>query len=312
MLSRRHIRIKVLHALYAYQLDPSGGLVVVEKRLRESIDGIYRLYLFELKALRDIHRYAEELLEIKKQKKLPTQEDLNPRLTFVNNAFLRWLESDEKVQKAFEKHNISFGEDRELLRKIFRELSEDPQYQEYLQGENELTADKRIIRYLYGRYITLNETLHQLYEEHNLHWSDDLDVAQMMVAKTLKRFKGADHPDSSLLSLIKDEDDLVFAGKLLRKTIRESDELAERIRAKAENWETERIATVDIILMKMALAELMTFDQIPIKVSLNEYIELSKQYSTSKSSVFINGILDKIKEEMLAKGELRKIGRGLL
>lgn len=314
MLSRRHIRIKVLQALYAYYNNEEKDLIKGEKRLRNSIQDIYTLYLYELRALYEIASFAHELLEIKMQKKLPTQADLNPNRKFANNSFFKWLEGHEQLNKLWHDHHVRFGDDKEVLRQIHRNFStEDERFHEYMEMPgNSLDADKKIVKHLYGTYLTQSENLHQIYEEKSMHWADDLDAAQMMVTKTIKRFDKESNETSRLPELLKDEDDMDFALKLFRKTIQQDEAYGQRIREKAINWENDRLAVVDIILMKMGIAELVTFEQIPVKVSLNEYIELSKQYSTPKSGNFINGILDKIKDEMQASGEIRKIGRGLL
>lgn len=312
MLSRRHIRIKVLQALYAHMHNEDLGLIKGEKRLRESIESIYRLFLFELRVLHEMHQYAIQRVEIGKQKYLPSDEERNPNMAFINNRFLVWLDEHEQLKQEWEDQNIKFLDDREVIHSIFKSFTEDEKYQSYLEGSPGLAEDKRLVKYLYGAYVTEAENLHQLYEDRNMHWADDLDAAQMMVAKTIKKFSEESSSHSRLPDLLKDEEDLDFALKLFRQTLQKEAEYEEMIRNKAEHWESERIAQIDIILMKMALSELVTFPQIPIKVSLNEYIELSKQYSTSKSGLFINGILDKIKDEMLANGTLRKIGRGLL
>ncbi|MGB0176881.1 MAG: transcription antitermination factor NusB, partial [Owenweeksia sp.] len=157
-----------------------------------------------------------------------------------------------------------------------------------------------------------NETIHQLYEDRNMHWADDLDAAQMMVAKTLKSYSEEQDETTSLPELLKDDSDIEFARTLYRTSIKNSESYGEMIHEKANNWEMDRIAVVDVILMKMALAELVSFNEIPVKVTLNEYIELSKEYSTPKSGNFINGILDKLKNELTEAGDIRKIGRGLL
>ncbi len=312
MLSRRHIRIKVLQALYEYfqnPVDMSRG----EKKLSKTINAIFELYLHELKALKEILHIAEEKIEIKRNKKLPTPEDINPNLRFVENSFLNWLRNNKQFAELVEKLHISWSENRETLGKLFRDFQKSDDYHAYMNAEStDIDSDKRIVRQLYGKYITNSDLIHQIYEERNMHWADDLDAAQMMVSKTIKKFDIDSSEESSLPRLLKDRSDLDFALTLYRKCILKSDDYEKRIHEKARNWETDRIAVVDIILMKMALAELVNFKEIPVKVSLNEYIELSKEYSTPKSGNFINGIIDTLKDEMMASGEIRKIGRGLL
>ena len=313
MLTRRHLRIKVFQAIYAYQYDGSKGLMAAEKHLKKSIDDIYRLYLHELSALVLVHRFAKERIEINRQKKLATADDLNPSTRFVENQFLNWLSSNLSFQKSIQDYHISFGDDKEIIRALYRAFLEDERYDLYMESEEVgFAVDKKIIKYLYGAYIVENETLQQVYEDHNMFWSDDLDAAQAMAAKTISSFDASKDEQSKLQRLIKNPDDLEFALKLFRTCINDAEKLEERILAKAQHWEGDRIAVVDSIFLKMGIAELMTFNQIPVKVTLNEYIELAKQYSTNKSGQFINGILDKLKSEMIESGEVRKIGRGLL
>lgn len=312
MLTRRHLRIKVFQALYAYQYDEKG-MAKAEKQLRKSIDDIYRLYLFDLAALVMIHRFAKERVELNKQKRLPSDEDLNPKMNFINNRFLQWLGQNASFQKAVQDHHISFGDEKEILRAVFKRLIEDERFLEYLeQEETDLTDDRKLIKYLYGAHIVNNENLHDHYEELNMFWSDDLDAAQAMVTKTITGFDEKKDEQSKLVRLIKNQDDLDFAIKLFRETLKNGEDFEKDILRKAENWEGDRIATIDSVLMKMALAELISFNQIPVKVTLNEYIDLAKQYSTKRSGQFVNGILDKLQQEWQEQGKFKKIGRGLL
>lgn len=313
MLSRRHIRIKVLHALYQYFQNEEMNMSRGVKRLEESIHNIYSLYLYELKALADIHRFAEDEIERKRNKKLPTQDDLNPNLKFVENSFLIWLRNNTDYAKQIEQNAITWGDNREALRRIFKEFEKSEDFQEYMQnGQHGVDDDKKLVMKLYGKYIVHNEVVHALYEEMDMHWADDLDAAQMMVTKTIKKYSQSKDEFSKLPRLIKDQDDMEFAVSLYRKVINNNSEYQELIHDKARNWEMDRIALIDIILMKLAIAELTTFKEIPVKVTLNEYIELGKEYSTPKSGNFINGILDKLKADLEEKGDIRKIGRGLL
>jgi N utilization substance protein B len=313
MLSRRHIRIKVLQALYQYTQEESAQMSMSEKKLVNSIGHIYDLYLHELKCLTDILRIAEDQIEQKRNRKLPTEEDLNPNLKFINNRFLEWLDANPSYLKSIQDKKISWGDNRDIFKKIYKEFQETEDFKEYMSStQNSVDEDKKIIKALYGKHLVHNETIHQLYEEKDLYWSDDLDAAQMMVAKTIKAFGKNVSGSGSLPALLKDSSDMDFARTLFKQRVIESDRFEKLIREKAENWEMERIAMLDILLMKMALTEMINFKEVPVKVSLNEYIELSKEYSTPKSGNFINGILDKLKVELSETGEIKKIGRGLL
>lgn len=283
------------------------------KRLNASIQNIYRLYLLELKLLTDLLRVAEDDLERRKNKKLPTEEDLNPALNFVGNRFLIWLSGNQWFMKAVESENISWREDKEMIRKVYREFSQSDEFRQYQNLEApKASDDRKIMKKLYGGYLVNNELFHQVYEDLDIHWADDLDAAQMMVSKTLKSFDENSDDMTPLPQLIKDQDDLEFARTLFSRVVNNGSRYEQLITEKAKHWELDRIAQIDMILMKLALAEMIAFNEIPVKVTLNEYIELSKEYSTPKSGTFINGILDKIKDELMAEGEIRKIGRGLL
>jgi len=313
MLTRRHLRIKVFQALYAYEYDPGKGLIKAEKQLRQSIEEINRLYLFDLAALVLIHRFAKERIELNRQKKLPTQEDLSPNMRFAENRFLVWLAQNPRFKESLETEVIKFGDEKELIRKAFREILEDERFQDYMNADrNDLKEDRKIIKYIYATYLAANEDLHEVYEARNMHWSDDLDAAQAMVVKTITSFDEKREQEGGLVPLIKNQDDMDFAMKLFRLSVNEGEKWEKRILDKAEHWEGDRIAVIDQLLMKLALVELVTFNQIPVKVTLNEYIELAKQYSTKRSGQFVNGILDKLQQEMTKSGEIRKIGRGLL
>jgi N utilization substance protein B len=313
MLSRRHIRIKVLQALYQYFQNPGSDMAKGNKKLLESIHSIYDLYLYELKTLGELLKIAEDEIERKKSKRLPTQEDLNPKVNFVNNRFLKWLESNRAFSKEVENNHISLGDDREVLKRIYREMEATEEFANYLNlNTPSADDDKNFVKWVYGTYIVNSDSLHQLYESKEMHWADDLDAAQMIATKTIKRFDSSYTEDSSLPKLIKDSTDLDFAEVLYRKSIIKSDEYEKLIHDKAKNWETDRIALIDTLLMKLAITELINFPEIPVKVTLNEYIDISKEYSTPKSGVFINGILDKVKADLIESGDIRKIGRGLL
>lgn len=341
MLTRRHIRIKVMQALYGfYQADERDASKSLTQ-LKSSLDNIYSLYLFELKALTLILRIAEDRIERNRGKNLPTEEDLNPNLKFVENSVLRSLADNKALQKEFELNSINWSEYRDMFAKIFRELAATDEYQQYLLGPRSIKEDKRIVKFIYGTYISGNEDIHAIYEEMNMHWADDLDAAQMMVVKTIKVlmdingraiskvnftaekaedvFKSNKLPSDFIIedqkitmNLFKDKADKLFGPQLFTKTTNKSKEQDDLISEKTKNWEADRIALLDNVLLKMAQTELTEFNEIPIRVTMNEYIELSKMYSTPKSSQFINGVLDQISIDLKAKGQIKKIGRGLM
>lgn len=340
MLTRRHIRIKVLQSLYGLSQGPDADLRLALKELDKNLDRIYELYLYELRIFIEMHRLAEERIEKNRNKFRPTEEDLKPNMKFVNNRVLRALANNAPLQREFEDHKVHWGENREILQKIFTNFRESETFERYMNSEKDsLKEDKQLLKIFYAEFLTNNETMHQLYEDISMHWADDLDAAQMFVVKTFKSFQevdgvvfskislnseadpksAADLPDGYDLSsakltvsLFKDDDDAEFGELLLRHTVNEADENEKLISSKTRNWDTDRIAAIDILLMKMAISEMMHFDQIPVKVTLNEYIDLSKEYSTPKSGQFINGILDKLVLQLKDEKKIVKVGRGLM
>ncbi len=342
MLTRRHIRIKVLQGLYGFRVQEDKDMKRSLDLLKKSLDGIYDLYLYELKTLVLVLRAADKKIELNRKKQLATKEDLSPNLRFTENIILRAFADNTALNAEFDAHGIKWGEHKGVFTKILKELQECEEYDRYMvASSNDVRADKRIVKYLYGTYISGNEHLHDIYEEKSMHWADDLDAAQMMVVKTIKvlmdingrpiskvnfehdvaenvfkanKLPKGFNPDEQRVTvkLFKDKSDRDFGPLLFAKTINHYQEHQEQIIEKTKNWEVDRIAILDNLLMHMAQTELEEFTEIPIRVSLNEYIELSKMYSTPKSGQFINGVLDKISLELQQKGKIKKMGRGLM
>lgn len=340
MLTRRHIRIKVLQSLYGFSQGEENDLGLYLKELDKSLNRIYELYLFELRIFVEILRMAEERIEKNRKKFRPTEYDLNPNMKFVNNRVLKALAQNAPLQRKFEDHKVHWGDHIEILQKVFVDFRESEIFERYMEsGESSLKEDKQVLKIFYAEFITKNESLHQLYEDMSMHWADDLDAAQMFVVKTIKSIQEVNGFVYSKLSipegrevkslndlpggydlnaakltvdLYKDDDDANFGKLLLRYTVNEAADNEKLISGKTKNWDTDRIASIDILLMKMALSELVHFDQIPVKVTLNEYIDLSKEYSTPKSGQFINGILDKLVLQLKEENRIVKVGRGLM
>lgn len=313
MLSRRHIRIKVLQALYGYTQADDYDARSVETNLRTSIERIYDLYLYELRLLHELRLAADYYLDLALNKKLPTAKDLDPNRKFVNNRFFHFIGESDEFIKACEDRHINWSEDQNIIRSLFQQIRGSELFQDYMEnGEDSWEDDKRFIRKMYDAFIIWNEDFHQIYEDKNLHWADDLDAAQMMVEKTLRKAGQKAGSSKRLVKLYKDEEDQAFGPRLFLKVTQSMDDSLKRISEKARNWEMDRIAALDILLMQMAIAEFRYFDTVPLKVTMNEYIELSKFYSTPKSGMFVNGVLDKVLADLNKEGLIRKIGRGLL
>jgi len=314
MLTRRHIRIKVLHALYAWFQGGGGDAVAAEKNLARSIDRIHELYLYELKLLLELRHAAETVIERGLSKHLPSSEELHPNHRFVHNQFLVALSESKAFEEACEKAKVRWADDRDIIMKLFQQIRESTAYKTYLElPESDLEEDKAFVRKIYEGFITHNELFHQLYEERNLDWSDDLDAAQMLVQRNLRKGGSKKMEAELVLPLYKDEaEDRAFGPALFHSVLLHSESIETRIADKAKNWEMDRIALIDMLLMKMAAVEFEYFPMVPLKVTMNEYIELAKEYSTPKSSVFVNGVLDKILLDLKAEGKVNKLGRGLL
>ncbi|MCH8554945.1 MAG: transcription antitermination factor NusB [Schleiferiaceae bacterium] len=313
MVTRRQIRIKVMQALYAYFQSDTKDMSKSLRDLDRNLERITELYAYELKALTEIHRFAQERIEKNKVKHLPSAEDLNPNTRFVENRVLLLLNESAGLNALCDKYKVSWGEQRSIFRNAFLNFCETDYFSNYLALETVSFSDeKTLVKQLYAVACAENEDVHQFYEEKNSFWIDDLHDVQMMVVKTLKSIKADSDNYFSLQPLFKDTEDREFGEALLRKTISNSDGYAEYIKDMAKNWEMDRMAFMDVILMRMAITEFLFFNEIPLKVTLDEYIELAKMYSTPKSGKFINGVLDKLVTRFQTESKINKVGRGLL
>lgn len=314
MLNRRHLRIKVLQALYAYYQSEEVNLVKTEKELLASVERIYDLYLYLLLTFGEIKRLAVTRIEENTKKLMPTDEDLNPNTKFIDNQVIAILDDSKRLRFESEDRTVNWVGDveQEIFRKIFNGLKDSETYLSHMNnGLSGLEEDKVFAINLFKTDIANSEILYAYFEEKNIFWIDDIDLACQMVIKTIKSI-GEDGA-IDILPLYKDKDDeLDFIRTLLRKTVDMKSETLAIIDKMTDNWELERIAKMDVLLLQMALTELIVFKGIPTKVTMNEYIEISKFYSTEKSPSFINGILDKAIAELTASGKIAKMGKGLI
>lgn len=313
MLNRRHLRVKVLQALYAYYQSTDAKATVSEKELFKAVDRIYELYIYLLLTFEELQRQGERRLEEGKNKMRPTDEDLNPNRKFVDSQIIEILTKHEGLRKHSEDLKINWvgDEKQELFRKMYLDMREGETYFEYMNNDQKgFEEDKAFMVALFKADIANYEPLYNFFEELSIHWLDDIDLVCSMVLKTIKSFE--EEGSNPILPLYKDEEDeQKFIRELLRKTIAMDSENELLIDELTSNWELDRIARMDIILMKMAITELQIFNNIPTKVTLNEYIEISKFYSTPKSNGFINGVLDKAIDRLEGQGMIQKAGRGL-
>lgn len=321
MLSRRHLRIKVLQALYAFFQSDGHDIAAGEKQLVKSTEKLYELYIYQFSFLVKLIDFVSNRIEDARKKFYPTEEDLNPNLRFIENAFIKQISENKDFLKWKEKLKINWVDELNLFHKIFSDIRQGDAYKQYMNNPvSGYKDDKEIIASIVMEYLPEFENLRAYYEDKSIYWSDeDFDTSIIMLIKTIKGFRENWGPSEPLPGLYKsendddnDEEDRQFMLKLFRYTLLRSEENSKLIEEQADNWEIERIALMDIIIMKMALTELMVFPSIPVKVTINEYIEISKSYSSIKSKLFINGILDKLVIKLKADGKIRKMGRGLM
>jgi N utilization substance protein B len=312
-MNRRHIRVKVMQSIYALIQSKSDDLKKEEKFLKYSISKTYDLYILVLDLLSEIRNLAENHQEIAKKKHLATSEDINPNRKFIDNQFLQILKNNESL-KSYIKDNklINWKEDNEYVRLIWDEIKISEIYLNYLKldKENALAADLEFVKEIYKSVIAPNDKLFDYFESQNLSWVDDIPFVNTWFINNMKSIRGNSVFNKN--KLYKDKEDEDFVSNLFRKTALHHSELDKEIDEKTPNWDTDRIAEVDFILMKMALVEFVHFPSIPTRVTINEYIEIAKDYSTSKSGFFINGVLDKLLKEYTSSDKITKIGRGLL
>jgi len=314
MLNRRHIRVKVMQTIYAYNGGEKQDFGKDQKFLLYSIDNMYNLYLLILSMFIEIQKKAEDQLEKVQQKHLATKEDKNPNRKFADNTVLKMIVNNQLLAEKIEKHKIRNWElDNEYIDIIYKAITSSKDYETYMKTRNnQFEEDKAFVIDVFTNIIATNEKLYDYIEDKNLTWLDDLPTINTTILKQLQKLKPNASETHFVPKLYKDEDDREFALDLFKKTILNSDHLREEIIKKTVNWDSERIASVDYVLIQMAICELQHFPSIPVKVTINEYLELAKEYSTPKSSIFINGILDKLVKEYEVEGKLNKFGRGLM
>lgn len=317
MLNRRLLRIKVMQALYSFFQTEDDNLNIAEKNLLKSLDKMYDLYIYQISALIEITKFAHERLEEAKEKHLPTEEDLNPNTRFVDNRVINALANNKDYILKSSQLKINWRDEQDVFRQIFQEIKESKSYQEYMNApECTWEDDLKMVINIFKKRLITNEMLQNYFEEKYIFWSDDFYLVALWVAKTVKSIPQDANDLYELPRLYENEDiqedSEKFVTTLFRQSIIHNKEFEGTIAAKTPNWEIERIALLDIIIIKMALVELMNFPLIPIKVTINEFIEISKDFSSDKSHIFINGLLDKLVVEYKMSGKIVKKGRGLV
>jgi N utilization substance protein B len=313
MLNRRHIRIKVMQSIYAMHQHQSDQLDKEEKFLFQSIENTQDLYLLLLSALVEIKKKEELYIDLASKKHLATKEERNPSLKFVQNKVLAIIATSEALEQALEERKIkNWQQNDDIILLLIESIKASNLYQNYMQkATSSFEEDRNFIADLYTEVIAPSEKLYDYLEDYKLTWIDDLAGINTLILKQIKQLKSEE--DALIIPKVyKDKDDKEFVTNLFRKTVLNEVDLSKEYIDKTPNWDVERIAELDTIILKMAICEFLKFPSIPTKVTINEYLEIAKEYSTPKSSIFINGILDNLVKEFEKNKRLTKSGRGLL
>ncbi len=309
MLSRRFLRIKTMQALYSYFKNEKPDMPVFEKELFKSIDQVYDLYLIILNIFVGIHQNEALIIDENKNKRLPTKEDLDPNMRLLLNSLLVSISESSELKTLIEKRKLDNIVDNDIIRRLISEIKKSEEFIVYSKLESVTEKeDKQLLAFIVVKILNENDVLNSIFEDKNIYWTDDLYVAYNLVLKNFEVFDGK----FRIMPLLKDEkDDKDFVKILFEKTVLYKEANIELIQKHVKNWELDRIAEMDMLLMQMCITEFSYLPNVPVKASLNEYIDISKDYSTPNSKVFINGILDKIIFQLKDENRIQKQGRGL-
>lgn len=297
---------------YAYVKKGNVSLESGEKELMHSIEKAWDLYYLLLQLIIDIVAYADSRIELAMQKKIPSYEDLHPNRNFADLWFVKDLQSSPAFNRVIDQKKLSWINYQEVIKKLFVAISESDDYNDFMHKEPSVEIEKDFLIEIFTKYISASEDLSQCLEEQSIYWNDDMELVISDIIKTIKRSTPGKLMLSSGNGVFKNTEDRDFALNLFRKTVLHREKNKMLIENQVENWDVDRIALMDILIMELAITEMVEFSEIPVKVTLNEYIELSKWYSSNKSGNFINGILDKITVKLRKSKEIVKRGKGLV
>lgn len=313
MISRRLLRIKTLQILFAFYRGENDSLAKAEKELLHSINKGFDLYHYLFLLLLEIQSYSQKRIDIARQKLMPSAEDLDPNTRFLENPVLKLIDDNDSIRDYLTYNKLSWVNYPELIKKLYQKIMASDYYKKYMELEDcDFNAHRQVLISILTKELIDFEDFTQSLEEQSIYWNDDLDFMIGMVVKTLKKFTDEQPSSTPVFPMYKNEEDEDFAKRLLRKVVLQHDENIKVIDQYTQNWDVERIASMDILIMEMALTEITEFPSVPVKVSFNEYIEISKFYSTDQSSMFINGVLDKIITSFRSENKIQKQGRGLM
>ncbi len=307
MINRVLIRLKIVQIVYAFYQNGGKNLDTAEKELFFSLSKAYDMYNYLLLLMVEITKQAERKQSAAKSKLLPTAEELYPNTKFVDNRFIAQLEVNKQLLEFSETQKKTWENESEFVKSLCEKIMGTDIYKEYMASEtSSYEEDRELWRKIYKRVIFNNDDLDQVLEDQSLYWNDDKEIVDTFVLKTIKRFEEQNGAKQELLPEFKDEEDQDFARRLFRRTILNADYYRHLISENTRNWDLDRVAFMDVIIMQIALAEILSFPNIPVSVSLNEYVEIAKLYSTPKSGSFINGTLDGIVNMLKKENKLTK------
>lgn len=311
MLSRRLLRVKVAKTLYAHLKSDSDNLKASEKYLVESIDKAYDLYFQMMSFVVEVARYAESRIELAKQKKLPTYEDLNPNRRFVDNAVIALIANSDSVNDILAERKLGWTNQYDTIKDVYNRLIETEFYKKYMSASVSTFTDDRKFVEEFFQWLESDEQLAEVITEMSILWADDYGFALYLALRTVQHVKRS-HTEVKVLPKFKSEDDLDFAKRLFIKSLVDYEDNQAVVDRYSKNWDVERVVFMDSLIISIAIVELTQFDSIPVKVTLDEWIDIAKYYSSPTSSNFVNGVLDKVVAEFTEQGLISKSGRGLL
>ncbi|MFO7869683.1 MAG: transcription antitermination protein NusB [Bacteroidales bacterium] len=308
MLNRHLLRIKVFQTIYSFRKSADNNFVAAYSELTKSINESYLLYIHILLFLIELKQHSETRIEQIQARVVQNETEWKKLVPLSQNSVLTELEQNKELQQIIQKEKISWHSHKEIIKELFTYIIESEKYQQYSESEQTEQQDKKILKFILESVIGKSESFFSFIEEKSIFWNDEIDQIISMVYKTINKLK----TEKIILPVFKDAEAKHFVEKLLTTTIKNWDEYNNYIVERLKNWELERVAETDLIIMHVAITEAINFTEIPIRVTLNEYIEISKKYSTEKSNVFINGLLHKLCKDLEHEKIIVKTGRGLM
>jgi N utilization substance protein B len=313
MLTRRFLRVKAFKILFSYAYSDNDSLLHAEKDLRASLEKTYDLYHYLLSAIIAVADYAEERIEVGLRKFKPSEAEANPNKKFINNKVIANLRENTALQKYNAKQHLNWREHADVIKQIYTNMTERPYYKGYMSSTSDSFHEElRLIEDFFRNEFEDNGLIENMIEETNAYWADDLGFVLISIIRTINGLRQEREAENLLMPMFHAPDDEEYVFELLRHSLSHFKEYSQFAHQYVQNWESDRIAFVDMALIVMGISEALAFPSIPIKVTINEYVEIAKYYSTRNSHVFVNGVLDKVIQNLLHEGAIKKSGRGLI